>query len=263
MAYGLSPIAHGLLPAVITMIIKKQADDILKAAVYVTEELLKQHVPSGPVIIKPNIVEPSPPPVTTDVRVVRGIVTALKGAGIQDVVIAEGSGTGDTLDNFQKLGYAELEARLVDLDTMDTTALRVMNHKVWQRITVPEILIDTFIISVPVLKEHSMCGVTISLKNMIGILPARDYSGYWTYKKSQVHRYDTHGCIADIHSVIRPSWAIVDATVGMKGSHLTGTPLRPPLNLVYGSDDPHEADRFGCTLLGRNWRDIRYLRIIG
>jgi uncharacterized protein (DUF362 family) len=244
------------------MIIKKHADDIQKASIYVMEKLLEQRIPSGPVIIKPNIVAPSPPPVTTDVRVVEGILKALNEAGIKDVVVAEGSGTGDTMENFQKLGYTELDTELVDLDKEKTVKLQVNNHRVWKQITVPEILIDTFIISVPVLKEHSMCGVTISLKNMIGILPARDYSGYWTYKKSQVHKYDTDGCIADIISVISPSWAVVDATVGMKGSHLSGTPIHPPINLVYGSADPLEADKFGCELLGRNWRDIRYLRMI-
>jgi len=244
------------------MIIKKQADDIEEASIYVTEQLLHLHVPSGPVIIKPNIVEPSPPPVTTDVRVVRGIVRALRKAGIHKLIIAEGSGTGDTLDNFQRLGYGSMDAELVDLDREETVELQVPNHRVWQRITIPRILINAFIISAPVLKEHSMCGVTISLKNMVGILPARDYSGYWTYKKSEIHRADTHGCIADINSVVRPVWAVVDATTGMKGSHLSGTPIRPPLNLVYGSDDPLEADAFGCGLLGRSWRDIRYLGMI-
>lgn len=244
------------------MIIRKQADDIENASLYVTEKLLEMHVPSAPVIIKPNIVEPSPPPVTTDVRVVAGIVKALRDAGVKEVIVAEGSGTGDTMDNFQKLGYGKLKTDLIDLDKEETVELEVNNYTVWKRITVPEILIDTFIISVPVLKEHSMCGVTISLKNMVGILPARDYSGYWTYKKSQVHRYDTDGCVADINSVIRPSWAVVDATIGMKGSHLSGTPVHPPINLVYGSDIPLEADRFGCELLGRDWRDIRYLRMI-
>jgi uncharacterized protein (DUF362 family) len=244
------------------MIFKKQADDIQEASIYVTEKLLEQRFSSGPVIIKPNIVSPSLPPVTTDVRVVEGIVKALRDAGIKDVVVAEGSGTGDTMDNFQKLGYAKLDIDLVDLDKEKTVKLQVNNHRVWRHITVPEILIDTFIISVPVLKEHSMCGVTISLKNMIGILPARYYSGYWTYKKSQVHKYDTDGCIADIISVISPSWAIVDATIGMKGAHLSGTPVNPPINLVYGSDVSLEADKFGCERLGRNWLDIRYLRMI-
>ncbi len=244
------------------MIYKKTAENISEAAYSITEKLLKEHVPSKPVVIKPNIVEPIAPPVTTDVRVIEGIIAALKDAGVKEITVAEGSGTGDTIENFRKLGYSRLDAGLIDLDKEETAVLPVSRHKVWKEITVPEILLDKFIISVPVLKEHSMLGVTISLKNMIGILPAKHYSGYWTYKKSQVHKYDTSGCITDIISVVKPAWAIVDATIGMKGSHLSGTPLQPPLNLVYGSSDPLEADKFGCELLGRNWKEIPYLRMI-
>ena len=114
----------------------------------------------------------------------------------------------------------------------------------------------------PALKEHSMCGVTVSLKNMVGILPAEHYSGYWTYKKSMIHKDNPDGCISDIIRVVNPDWAIVDATTGMKGSHISGTPIHPPVNLVYGSADPLEADIYGCELLGRNWKDIAYLRMI-
>jgi uncharacterized protein (DUF362 family) len=244
------------------MIIKQHADDIIKASFHVTEKLLTGHFPSKPVVIKPNIVRPSSPPTTTDARVVEGIIMALKEAGINDIIIAEGSGTGDTMENFHGLGYAKLDVKLVDLDKENTVTFPVHNFSVWEKITVPEMLIDKFIISVPVLKEHSMCGVTISLKNMVGILPAKHYSGYWSYKKSQIHKYDAHGCIADIINVISPSWAIVDATVGMKGSHISGTPVEPPINLVYGSENPLQADKFGCELLGRNWKSIKYLRLI-
>jgi uncharacterized protein (DUF362 family) len=244
------------------MIIKRPADNIIQAVYEVTVELLKSHSPSKPVIIKPNIVESSPPPTTTDVRVVKGIIKALREAGINELMIAEGSGSGDTIENFESLGYTEPGVKLIDLDKEKPRTLVVKNHNVWKEIIIPEIILDKFIISVPVLKEHSMCGVTISLKNMIGILPARYYSGYWSYKKSLVHRYDTHGCIADIISVVKPDWAIVDATIGMKGSHLSGIPVKPPLNLVYGCADPLEADKFGCTLLGRNWQSITYLQLI-
>jgi uncharacterized protein (DUF362 family) len=195
-------------------------------------------------------------------RVVKGAVQALKESGVKDIIVAEGSGIGDTLDNFKKLGYSGLGVRLVDLDKERTIALPVKNHRVWEEIYVPEIIMNKFIISVPVLKEHSMCGATISLKNMVGMLSEKHYSGYWTYKKSQIHKYNTNGCIVDIISIIRPDWAIVDATVGMKGSHLSGTPITPPLNLVYSSDDPLEADKFGCELLCIDWQDIKYLRII-
>ena len=244
------------------MIYKKEANNIINASVYVIEQLLKEKRPSNPVIIKPNLVNPSLPPTTTDVRVVEGIIRALREHDIDDITIAEGSGSGDTLENFNQLGFSGLGIRLLDLDRETTITMPVNNHRVWSDITIPEILLNKFIISVPVLKEHSMCGVTISLKNMVGILPAKEYSGYWTYKKSEIHRYDTDGCIADIINIIKPDWAVVDATIGMKGSHLSGTPCAPPINLVYGSSDTLEADRFGCELLGRDWRDIRYLKFI-
>jgi uncharacterized protein (DUF362 family) len=244
------------------MIYKKRADHRAEASYRVAAQLLESAVPSRPVVIKPNIVEPSRPPVTTDVRVVEGIVRALRDSGIKDILVAEGSGTGDTLENFDLLGYSDLGVKLLDLDQEETVRLPVAHHHVWDEVIVPKVLLDKFIISVPVLKEHSLCGVTISLKNMIGILPAPHYSGYWTYKKSQVHKYDTHGCIADIIQVVSPDWAIVDASQGMKDHHLSGSPIEPPLNLVYGSVDPLEADRFGCELLGREQAEILYLKLI-
>ena len=244
------------------MIYKKRVTDIAGSSAYVTAQLLKEKRPRKPVIIKPNLVNPSSPPTTTDVRVVKGIISALREHDIDDITVAEGPGTGDTLENFNQLGFTRLGVKLVDLDRESTVTLPVKNHRVWDKISIPEFLIDKFIISVPVLKEHSMCGVTISLKNMVGILPAKEYSGYWTYKKSEIHRYNTDGCIADIINIVKPDWAIVDATIGMKGSHLSGTPCDPPINLVYGSSDTLEADRFGCDLLGRDWQDIRYLKFI-
>jgi uncharacterized protein (DUF362 family) len=244
------------------MIFKKEADNIVEAAYEVTGRLLETLKPDKTVIIKPNIVNPAYPPVTTDVRVVEGIVKALKDAGLDDIIIAEGSGTGDTMENFEMLGYSKLGVKLVDLDKESIVKLSVASCRVWNKIYLPEILREKFIISAPVLKEHSMCGVTISLKNMVGILPAKHYSGYWEYKKSVIHRDGPDECIADINKIMMPDWAVVDATVGMKGSHISGTPIDPPLNLVYSSDEPLEADRFGCELLGRDWESIPHLKMI-
>lgn len=244
------------------MIYEEKSDNIVEAAFTVTRRLLNERVPEGRVFIKPNIVRLSPPPVTTDVRVIEGIVRALVEAGKRDIVVAEGSGEGDSLVNLNELGYSRLGVRILDFDREKTVSVPVANHRVWERIHVPAVLLGAFIISVPVLKEHTMCRVSLSLKNMVGVLPERFYSGYWSYKKSMIHREHTDGCIADIVSIMRPAWAVVDGTIGMRGSHLCGCPIKPPVNRVFGSSDPFEADCHGCGLLGIDWREVAHLRSI-
>ena len=242
----------------------EKADDPVQAAIRVTRRLLAEKAPrqGQTIFLKPNVVNGSLPPVTTDYRVVQGVVTALWEQGYTRVVLAEGSGTGNTLENFNALGYGSIDVAKVDLDATPYRVWPVPSGSIWSEIYLPELLEGGFIISIPVLKDHSMLGVTLSLKNMVGILPAQRYSGYWTYKKSQIHRHSPHVCVADLIRVVRPAWAVVDGTIGMQGSHIHGTPSVPPQNLVFGSSDALEADRYGCTLLGHDWREIPYLKMI-
>lgn len=206
--------------------------------------------------------KPAPPPVTTDVRVVAGVADALCDAGFSNIIVAEGSGTGDTVQNLTDLGYGALGLPLVDLDSLPNSPVTVPNAEVWPVIHLPDIIRDAFIISVPVLKDHSMLGVTIGLKNMVGVLPAGHYSGYWAFRKSMIHKENPHGCVSDLIRAARPDWTIVDATIGLRESHVYGVPMNPPANLVFGSADSLEADKFGTELLGHNWLEIDYLRKI-
>jgi len=249
-------------------IYREVASDPAKAASKVTSRLIDESPPPSKtsantlIILKPNIVRPSPPPVTTDFRVIAGIIVALKNAGFNEIAVAEGSGTGNTLDNLEQLGYSSLGVRLIDLDSLPSSPVKVPGFEVWNTIYLPDILINAFIISVPVLKDHSMLGVTLGLKNMVGVLPSAHYSGYWTYKKSQIHKSNPHGCVSDLIKIIRPHWTIVDATVGMKDSHISGAHICPPVNIVFGSSNSLEADKYGTKILGHNWNDIEYLRKI-
>jgi len=243
---------------------KEIASDPVKAASRVTSRLIDESSPPSDtlIILKPNIVRPTPPPVTTDFRVVAGIVMALENAGFYEIAVAEGSGTGNTLENLEQLGYNSLGVKLIDLDSLPSSPVRVPNAEVWDSIYLPDILASVFIISIPVLKDHSMLKVTLGLKNMVGVLPSAHYSGYWTYKKSQIHKKNPDGCLSDLIRIVRPHWTIVDGTVGMKGSHISGDPLCPPANIIFGSSNSLEADKYGAKILGHDWKDIQYLKKI-
>jgi uncharacterized protein (DUF362 family) len=214
------------------------------------------------IIVKPNVVNASLPPVTTDVRCVAALVDWLKeNAAGREIVIAEGSGEGDTIKNMKKNGYGELGVPLVDLDR---EALKPFSHPaatILKEVHLPEILDGAALISVPVAKDHSLAGVTLGLKNMIGCLPAEHFGGFWSYKKSKVHRLGLDGLIADLILYLEPAFTVLDARLGLKGGHLGGEIPAPPIGRVVAGTDVVEVDRLGAGLLGHDSSTVGYLSL--
>ncbi|MFC1583034.1 DUF362 domain-containing protein [Planctomycetota bacterium] len=218
------------------------------------------------IIIKPNLLEDIPPPTTTDVRCVAAIVNWLR-VNVPDteIVIAEGSGGCDTPKAFRALGYddlsEDLDVPLIDLDRQPVREIEVPGVKQWDTIFLPETILDGFLISAAVLKHHTITAVTLALKNLIGMLPEEHYSGFWSYKKSMVHKDDVEKVIHDINVIRRVDFAVIDAAVGQQGSHLRGgTPFNPPINKIIASPDPVAADEAGCRLLGVDPNHVEHIQ---
>jgi uncharacterized protein (DUF362 family) len=218
------------------------------------------------IIIKPNLVTNRPPPCTTDVRCVEAVVKYCKiYSPNANIIIAEGSGGCDTNLAFSSLGYKKLaekyDLKLIDVDSeKEIITLKNPKAKVLKELHIPKILTNGFLISVPVLKDHSLQKTTLSLKNLIGFMPARYYSGFWSYKKSQIHSLDTDKAIADLNLYFNIGLCVIDAVIGQKGCHLSGSRCFPPKNLILAGFDPVAVDIKGSEILGWNWKDIAYLR---
>ena len=213
------------------------------------------------IIIKPNMVNGSPPQVTTDVRCVAAIIEYLQGKVESEIVVAEGSGEGSTMDNFLANGYEDLGVELVDLDALPVKQYFNSGAGEYKEIHLPEYIEDAAIISVPPAKDHSITRVTLGLKNMIGCLPASHYSGYWSYKKSQIHAVNTNQAIADLMLYIRPHLTVIDAIVGQAGGHLSGRAPDPPIGKIVASTDVLAADREAARLLGHDPESIGHLAL--
>ena len=69
------------------------------------------------------------------------------------------------------------------------------------------------IVSVAKLKTHHLAGVTLSLKNMFGVMPGI----YYGWPKNVLHSAGIEPAILDINATLRPHLAIVDGIVGMEG----------------------------------------------
>ncbi len=232
---------------------------------YVQSSIGKPHR----IIIKPNLVNASPPPITTPAWIVAELVDFLVGLSIPaEIIVADGTGEPghSTLHLFGLHGYLELigrdypEVTFSDLNEEPTCWVPLQNGRRWQGLQLPEIMMDSFIISLPVLKAHTLAKVTLGMKNMIGVCPPEHYQqgGYW--KKSVFHQ-DVHSAIFDLNMGCPPDFVLLDATVGMAEAHLGGPECDPPVNLLVAGHDPVAVDAFGAGLLGIPWQDVGHIRM--
>ena len=217
------------------------------------------------IIVKPNMVNISPPHVTTDVQCVLAVVGYLCERLDAAIVVAEGSGEGRTLENLEVNGYGEITRRfrikLVDLDSLPVK--RYENHRagVFREIFLPEFLEGAGLVSVPPAKDHTITRVTLGLKNMVGCLPASHYGGYWSYKKSKIHAVDEDQGVADLMLYVNPHLTVIDAIEGLKGGHLSGKKPDPPIGKIIAGTDVVAVDREAARLLGHPPCSIRHLEL--
>lgn len=218
-------------------------------------------------LIKPNLVEALPPPITTPVGLVAALVEWLRAERPRlKIIIGEGTGatTYETDHCFRELGYAELAARqkleLVDLNHAPLVELANADCRRWPEMRLPKLLFEGFLVSVPVLKAHSLASVTLTMKNMMGTAPPAHYQrgGHW--KKAAFHTR-MQEAVFDLNRYRTPDFTLLDATVGMRKAHLWGPTCDPPPNRVVAGYDPVAIDAFGAELLGRDWRQIGHIRM--
>ena len=216
---------------------------------------------TGLVIIKPNLTNADPPPVTTNVKAVEAAYKYCKSHRKAKIVIGEGCGNGTTMETFKANGYTRLAdkygIRLIDFNEEKAIVLKRKDALQLKQVYIPEIVKDAFIISLPVLKDHCFTTTTIAMKNMFGIAPAPFYRGSWN--KSKLHSPSTHKSVVDMCLYKKPDLCVVDASVALAGTHLSGKCR--DLGLILASFDAVAIDAVGSELLGHNPKKIQYLTL--
>jgi uncharacterized protein (DUF362 family) len=215
----------------------------------------------GLIIIKPNLTNSSPPPVTTSVAAAEAVYNYCKLHTKVQIIIGEGCGSGRTPEVFTALGYTDLARnygiKLVDFNQAETVVLKNDNALQLKQFHIPTIVPEAFVISLPVLKDHSFTKTTITMKNMFGIAPGRFYAGSWN--KSKLHSPSADKSVVDVCLYKKPDLSVVDATVALKGMHLAGK--QKTLDLILAGFDPVAVDALGSKLLGHNPKRLEYLTL--
>ncbi|HEY7676776.1 MAG TPA: DUF362 domain-containing protein [Candidatus Methylomirabilis sp.] len=208
------------------------------------------------VVLKPNMSFTNPPEkgTTTHPAVVATVARACMEAGAERVVVLdyplrpaqlclERSGIKDACRGIAGVHVLALEERKF------FRPAAVPGGKVLQRLEVfQDVLEAQVLINLPQAKSHSTTGVSLGIKNLMGLIWDR-----WSFHS----RHNINEALADLAAALRPHLTLLDATRALvdNGPGGPGTVQNP--NLVIAGTDPVAVDAYGVGVApwyGRSFR---------
>lgn len=222
---------------------------------------IKQFVkPNQTVLVKPNIGWDAPPErgANTNPELVARIIEQCKMAGAKTVYVFDNPVAEWTRS--YKLSGIE--------DAVKKAGGMIVSGKsegYYHNVTIPKgvklksakvhelVLESDVFINVPVLKNHNGSTLTISMKNLMGVVWDRQY---W-------HSNDLHQCIADFATFCKPDLNIVDAFRVMKRNGPRGVSVADVVTMKYQlmGTDMVAVDAAATKLFGMEPKQIRHLTL--
>jgi uncharacterized protein (DUF362 family) len=241
-------------------------DQDFAALIYETLREFDLPVRDKTVLLKPNLVGLDPLGVmNTHPAIIAATRETFLRLGAAQVLIGDGPAldrdTEAIIESVRLREFAGPLARaFVDLNVDDVEHVSFKTHASrLKELYLPRTAMGVdFLVSMPKLKTHHWAGVTLSLKNMFGIVPGSCYG----WPKNILHWAGIDRAILDINAAVRPDFAIVDGIIGMEGNGpIQGTPKACGL-LILG-DDPVAVDATCCRVMGLIPGKVKYLAQAG
>ena len=197
------------------------------------------------VLLKPNLVGFDPlGMMNTHPAVIAATREALLRLGAAVVLIGDGPAlerdTQAVLESIRLREFTGPLARIfVDLnvDDVERVSLQTRASRLKELYLPRTVRGADYVVSLAKLKTHHWAGVTLSLKNMFGIVPG----GCYGWPKNILHWAGIDRAILDINAAVRPDFAIVDGIVGMEGNGPIQGMSKAAGALIVG-DDPVAVD---------------------
>jgi uncharacterized protein (DUF362 family) len=160
-------------------------------------------------------------------------------------------------DVFNRLGYTEMARRLrvplINLHTGDVVDVKVPGAFVFEKLTIHRALAETDLLcSVPMMKTHTLAGVTLGMKNLVGAYPGTVYQavrGRMHDAAAKVEPSGTAAAIVDMVRANRLGLVVIDGSTAMEGNGPTEGTLLPMETIVAGTN-PLAADMVAAQLMG-------------
>jgi len=218
------------------------------------------------VLLKPNLVEYERDTViNTHPAVIGAAIEAFLKLGAKEVKVGEGPGHRRDTDGLLLASglypfLKDTKTQFVDLNLDDIRRVALQSNfmGIDSLYFADTVLQADLLVSMPKLKTHHWAGMTLSMKNLFGIVPGIKYG----WPKNFLHWHGINESIVDINSTVRSHFAIVDGIVGMEGNGpIQGTP-KPVRVLVFG-DDLVAVDATCARVAGLKPDKVEYLQNAG
>jgi len=243
---------------VISIVKTKSSKDVKKAI-----ELLggmENFVKKGEhVLVKPNICigKRSETGAVTDAEMVAEVCEMVHSCGA-DVVVGESPiypWNGKKV--FEEAGYGDFEEKygfkMINLDDDEKVTIKIPNGvAIKQNVVAKTVLKSDKIINMPVLKTHLQTTLTLSLKNIKGIVPGR-YKHY-------IHVKGLDDGIVDLNTVIRSDLQIVDGIIGMHGKRGPTGGKAVEIGVIVAGDNRVEVDSICARIVGIDPMKVAHIR---
>lgn len=254
--------------------------------------------PGDIVFIKPNLVHVGiPTEEVTDAtkifksgecsktEIVIAVAEACLKAGANEVIIGDGAHVPSyswesvvTLDGFTNLA-TEARRMISTYNRKVTLACLEADSPGWVDIisgsSLGKIAVSNLalgadrVISIPVIKTHSSTGISLSLKNFVGVSSFTRH-GNSLHVRSALHQSSggIHQCIVDIVAALKPCLTVIDCSIGAEGDfprmvkNLRKTvDMRERLGswLILASPDLVAADATVARMIGEDVNNIKHL----
>ena len=203
----------------------------------------------------------------THPEVVKALIELLRDAGAKDIYIVEAAYEPASWTKYGFDAVAKATgATIVDLTNMApykdfAVQARPGNPFIYDKFTFNHILeeVDAFI-SVPKMKCHNVCGITNSMKNLIGLVPFRLYN----LAPSDRYRSAFHGdqnemkhrlprVVNDLNQTRPVNLALIDGVwtcEGGEGPWITGQVHQVKANILLAGKDPVATDAVAVACMG-------------
>lgn len=208
------------------------------------------------VAIKVNMSFNQPPEraATTNPELVERLVEMCREAGASQVVVID-----HTLENGQMcMDTSEIEDAVTraggDIKVInshgDYKTVDIVKGKNLRRTELSkEVLNADVFINVPIAKVHESAVISVSMKNLMGIV----------WDRGEFHTRGLNQCIADLSSLVKPDLIILDAYRILMSNGPRGPGKVKEAGEVVVGVDPVAIDRYASELLEQDVDDVRYI----